>query len=416
MPKAAKARTSSPPPWLPTQIVTRSTAALRPDPRNARTHSKAQVAKLAGLIRTHGFLVPILVDEADQILAGHGRLQAAVLLKLEQVPCIVAAHLTAAQRRAYVLADNQIALLAGWDEDLLNAELAAVAGDGIDLVGLGFDGDRIARALKLSLEADAGDEDLDDVPEPRGPIASVAGEVYHLGPHRLLCGDSTVSANWHALLGREILDAVMTDPPYGVNYVGKTADALLIDNDNPEGLPELLDGALGCALERCRAGAAWYVAGPAGPLSLIFENWLHAKGIFRQAIIWVKDAMVLGHSDYHYKHEPIYYGWKPGAQHRAPPDRTQVSVWEIPRPKRSAEHPTMKPIRLYERMMNNSTVAGELIGEPFGGSGTTLIAAAKTGRVCRAMEIDPTYCDVIRRRWTAYAIERAMDPGEGALA
>ena len=167
--------------------------------------------------------------------------------------------------------------------------------------------------------------------------------------------------------------------------------------------------------DRCKAGGAWYVAAPPGPLHLHFANWLQSKDILRACIIWVKDCMVLGHGDYHYKHEPIYYGWKPGAPHRATPDRTQVSVWEVARPKRSAEHPTMKPVELYERMMNNSTAPGELVLEPFGGSGTTLIAAAKTGRICRAMEIAPRYCDVIRRRWTKFAKDNNKPVGTGGL-
>jgi site-specific DNA-methyltransferase (adenine-specific) len=368
----------------------------RPIPyaRNPRKISAQAISAVAGSIKEFGFKSPIIVDAEGVIINGHTRLKAAQSLGLTVVPVVVASDLTPAQVQAYRLADNRVAEFSEWDADLLKIELDECP---IDLGFASFDD--LLKDLPDPEPETMDEGDPDAVPEEaHGEPVSQRGEVYELGPHRLMCGDSTSAEDWHAILGDEIGDAVMTDPPYGVNYVGKTKDALLVENDDPEGLPALLDGALGCMFDRCKAGGAWYVAAPAGPLSLVFENWMHGKEILRQCIVWVKDSMVLGHSDYHYKHEPIYYGWKPGAPHRAPPDRTQVSVWEIARPKRSAEHPTMKPVELYERMMNNSTAAGELILEPFGGSGTTLIAAAKTGRICRAMEIAPRYCDVIRRR------------------
>jgi DNA modification methylase len=379
------------------QIEQRAVASLVPYARNARTHPEAQIAQIMASIREFGFVNPVLVTPAGDIIAGHGRVEAARRLGMETVPCRVISHFTEAQRRAYVLADNQLATKSGWDVSMLTIELDEIKTLGVDVEMLGFDA---ADLKELKAEAEA---------------VSQRGEVYELGPHRLMCGDSTSVEDWQALMPGETGDAVMTDPPYGVNYVGKTKDALPVENDDPEGLPALLNGALGCVLERCKPGGAWYVAAPAGPPSLVFENWLYEKEILRQCIVWVKDSMVLGHSDYHYKHEPIYYGWKPGAPHRAPPDRTQVSVWEIPRPKRSAEHPTMKPVELYDRMINNSTAPGEVVLEPFGGSGTTLIACAKTGRVCRAMEISPRYCDVIRRRWTRWAKENNRPVGTGGL-
>jgi DNA modification methylase len=391
---------------------------LIPYANNARTHSDAQVAQIAASIKEFRFNNPVLIDGENGIVAGHGRVLAARKLGMTEVPCIRLGHLSDAQRRAFILADNKLALNAGWDDDLLRLELGRLEDDGFAVELMGWDTDELA-GIRLADEAggamDQGDADECPEANEREPAISQVGEVYELGPHRLMCGDSTRREHWASLLGSETGDAVLTDPPYGVNYVGKTKDALPVHNDDPEGLPALLDGALGVMLERCKPGGAWYVAAPPGPLFLHFANWMNEKEILRQMLIWNKDAMVLGHGDYHYKHEPIFYGWKPGAPHRPTPDRTQVSVWDIPRPKRSTEHPTMKPVALYEKMLLNSTVSGEIILEPFGGSGTTLMAAAKTGRVCRAMEISPHYCDVIRRRWTRFARENNVAPGSGAL-
>lgn len=256
-------------------------------------------------------------------------------------------------------------------------------------------------------------------PVPRKPI-SQRGEVFELGPHRLMCGDSTNKDDWQMLLGSEIGDAVITDPPYGINYSdprsGDYRKGDHIENDDEESLPELLRESLGIMLERCKPGACWYVCGPSnGRQAIVFGSWMVENDILRQILVWNKDRFVFGRSDYHCKFETIFYGWKPGAAHHAPADRTQTSVWDCQRPSKSEEHPTMKPVELMERMINNSTLAKQIVLEPFGGSGTTLIAAARTGRVCRAMEIAPRYCDVIRRRWTKYARENSIDPGTGQL-
>jgi site-specific DNA-methyltransferase (adenine-specific) len=413
-------------PSTPTQIEWAPIESVTPYARNPRKIGADAISAVAGSIKEFGFKSPIIVDKDRVIINGHTRLKAAQQLGLTEVPVVVASDLTPEQVRAYRIADNRSAEFSKWDEDFLKVEL-----DDIGDIDLSFcNVDQMLAELAEQSQGEAQEEmnsgDPDAVPELKPEAISQRGEVFELGTHRLMCGDSTSADDWQALLGGDVGDAVMTDPPYGVNFStdhlrkwdgGKMRprESSGIENDDPEGLPALIDGALGCALSICKEGGAWYVAAPAGPLSLIFENWLHGKGILRQCIVWVKDSMVLGRSDYHYKHEPIYYGWKPGAPHRAPPDRTQVSVWEVARPKRSAEHPTMKPVELYEKMMNNSTAPGEIVLEPFGGSGTTLIAAAKTGRICRAMEIAPRYCDVIRRRWTKFAKENNVEPGSGAL-
>jgi site-specific DNA-methyltransferase (adenine-specific) len=246
----------------------------------------------------------------------------------------------------------------------------------------------------------AEDVDDQDVAPPAEPVTR-HGDVWVLGDHRLVCGDSTVQGTWDALLGGAKVDMVWTDPPYGVAYVGKTADALTIENDalDEDGLRAFIGLLLDRTIAATRPGAAWYVAAPSRPLNLIFGQALHRLGVYRQQLIWVKDQFVMGRSDYHYRHEPLFYGWTPGAAHHALDDRTQDTVWEVPRPKRSTEHPTMKPVDLVTRALTNSTRRGALVADPCCGSGTTLLACELTGRKARVIELDPGYCDVICRRW-----------------
>jgi len=226
--------------------------------------------------------------------------------------------------------------------------------------------------------------------------------------HRVLCGDSTKAEDVERLMDGQKADAVITDPPYGVDYVGKTKDALVVHNDGRDGLNDLLTNALGYAADFCKSGGIWYVAAPPGPQFADFASVLSNLEIWRQTLVWVKDVMVLGRSDYHYRHEAIFYGWKPGAAHQDPPDRKQTTVWEFDRPKASREHPTMKPVSLYAKMLENSTRQDSVIYEPFGGSGTTLIAAEQLDRRCFGMEISPQYCDVIVRRFENLTGEEAV--------
>jgi site-specific DNA-methyltransferase (adenine-specific) len=228
--------------------------------------------------------------------------------------------------------------------------------------------------------------------------------VWLLGPHRLAVGDSTDPNVWDALLAGGKADCMWTDPPYGVAYVGKTKDALTIENDalDEDGLADFLGSVLALALVNSRPGAAWFVASPPGPLHLVFGAALHRLDVLRQTLIWVKDQFVMGRSDYHYRHEPIFYGWTPGAAHHPPSDRKQDTIHEVARPKRSKDHPTMKPVELIERHLGNSTDPGHIVIDPFGGSGSTLIAAHRTSRVARLIELDPKYADVILRRYTEH--------------
>ncbi|MFK7882888.1 MAG: ParB N-terminal domain-containing protein, partial [Phycisphaerales bacterium] len=328
-------------------------------PDNPRDNDAA-VAAVAESIERFGFRQPIVVDKDSVVVVGHTRLKAALKLGIKWVPVHVA-DLTEEQARAYRLADNRTGAIATWDAGLLQSELEALQQLGLDiesLASLGFDDRELAA---LGNPGNAGETDPDEVPEPPDDPITQPGDLWILGNHRLLCGDSTTADDVGWLMDGINAAAVMTDPPYGVDYVGKTKDALVVHNDGAEGLPQLLKHSLGNANDVCLAGGAWYVAAPAGPQFADFATVLGALGIWRQTIVWVKDSMVLGRSDYHYRHEAIFYGWKPGAAHKELPDRKQTTVWEIPRPKASREHPTMKPVALYERMMANSSSVGSLI-------------------------------------------------------
>jgi DNA modification methylase len=389
------------------QIVMRRVDELIPYARNSRTHSDAQVAQIAASIKEWGWTTPVLVDDSGQIIAGHGRIMAARKLGMAEVPVIIAEGWTDAQKKAYVIADNKLALNAGWDESMLALEFGELEGLGFDLELTGFSLDEIA-ALKPE-EVPAALTDEDDVPEvPVDPVTRL-GDVWLLGQHRLMCGDSTSVDAVGALMAGAVADLVWTDPPYGVAYVGKTKDALTIENDdlNDDELTDFLRASLGAAFANCRDGAAWYVAAPAGPLFHCFGTVLKDLDVWRHTLAWVKSTFVLGRCDYHYQHEAIFYGWKPGAAHTWASDRKQSSTLNFDKPSRNGEHPTMKPVELVEYCVGNSSNRGDVVLEPFGGSGTTLIACEKTNRIACLMELDPKYCDVIVKRWQDYTGKQA---------
>jgi site-specific DNA-methyltransferase (adenine-specific) len=382
-------------------------AKIKPYERNPRRNDDA-VASVARSISEFGFRVPIVVDAEGVIIAGHTRLRAAESLGLAKVPVHVARELTPEQARALRIADNKLHELSTWDAELLPLELADLRDIDVDLSLLGFSADELEQLLP-SGAADAADE----VPEPLPEPVSRPGDLWLLGGHRLLCGDSTSGADVDRVLDRALADLVLTDPPYGVEYVGKTDQALVIENDGADGLGALLASSLGGALRASRPGAVWYVAAPAGPQFRDFADVLADLGVWRQTLVWVKDSMVLGRSDYHYKHEAIFYGWAPGAAHREPPDRTRTTVLEFERPKASREHPTMKPVALWSELMANSTTRGDLVYEPFSGSGTTIVTAEQLGRRCRAIELEPRYVDVAVRRWEQLTGKQAVLEGDG---
>jgi site-specific DNA-methyltransferase (adenine-specific) len=280
----------------------------------------------------------------------------------------------------------------------------------------------LAHDAKISFEKD----ELPETPEPQLDRAeelqatwgTALGQVWEIpsgsakdATHRILCGDSRNVADVEALMAGAKAQAVLTDPPYGVEYEGKTKDALRIENDGSDGLEPLLRAALGNAMSACAPGAVWYVAAPAGPQFYEFATVLRELGVWRQTLVWVKDQFVMGHSDYHYRHEVLFYGWTDG-KHRRPPDRCRDTVWEIPRPKASREHPTMKPVELFARAAQTSTKKGALILEPFLGSGTTMVAAEATGRVCHGIELAPKYLAVTLQRMADMGLEPRLTNGK----
>jgi DNA modification methylase len=383
------------------QVELRSLDSIKPYPGNPRVNDAA-VQAVANSIKAFGWRSPIVVDEHDVILAGHTRFLAAAKLGLEQVPVHVAAGLSPEQARAYRIADNQTANLSSWDDDKLVAELMALQATDIDLTLTGFSADELSRLLESP--AAEGLADPDDVPEPPTEPETRPGDLWLLGDHRLLCGDATNPADLARLMDGVEADLLLTDPPYGVGYSGKTAEALTIANDeagDDEAYRAFLAAALRTSLIHIRPGGGFYVwhADVRGlPVRLAVAD---AGLQVRQCLVWAKNAMVLGRQDYQWKHEPCLYGWKDGASHSWLGDRTQTTVLEFDRPSRSEAHPTTKPVEMFRALIRNSCRRGGVVLDVFGGSGTTLIAAEQEGRRAYLMELEPAYCDVIRARWEA---------------
>jgi DNA modification methylase len=383
---------------------------LVPYDKNPRTHSPEQVNQIAASIAEFGFLNPILVDTAAGIIAGHGRLQAAKQLGLAQVPVVVLDHLTEAQKRAYVIADNKLALNAGWDEDLLRVEMTALAAENFDLPVIGFSDDDLAALLAEPNTAE-GQTDEDAVPEaPETPV-SKPGDLWRLGNHLLLCGDSTVLANVERVLDGALADMVFTDPPYNVDYGNTAKDKLrgtnrTIMNDNlGDGFERFLYDACVNMLTVCKG--ALYVCMSSSELHTLQKAFIEAGGKWSTFVIWAKNTFTLGRADYQRQYEPILYGWKQGNDHYWCGARDQGDVWFVNKPVRNELHPTMKPVELVERAVNNSSKSRDIVLDCFGGSGTTLIACEKLNRQCRMIELDPKYVDVIVKRWEEFTGKKA---------
>ena len=388
---------------------------LRPYERNARTHSTEQVAQIAASIVEFGFTNPILVDSSDGIIAGHGRLSAAQELGLKTVPVVVLDHLSERQRKAYILADNQLALNAGWDTDLLRGELQDLAEQDFDLTLIGFSDDELADLLPEIEELAPEDADADAVPEAPADPVTQPGDVWLLGKHRVMCGDSTSIDAVEQLMAGGNADLLLTDPPYNVAYEGKTADALTIENDSMsnDDFRQFLRDVYTAADVVMKPGAVFYVW-HADSEGYNFRGAAHDVGWrVRQCLIWNKNSLVMGRQDYHCKHEPCLYGWKEGAAHYWGSDRTQTTVMDFNKPSRNGEHPTMKPVELFQYQLENSSKKNGVVLDLFGGSGTTAIAAQKTGRQARLMELDPRYCDVIVKRWQQFTGKTATLEASG---
>ena len=403
--------------WLADKLEHWPIERLLPYIRNARTHSEAQIAQIAASIAEFGFTAPILAGSDGVIVAGHGRLAAARKLGLASVPVVVLEHLTPTQRRALVIADNKIAENAGWDEELLRLELAELQEADFDLALTGFDADELLEIMAGEETTTEGHTDEDAAPEVPVTPVSKPGDVWIMGKHRLLCGDSTDDASYDTLLGTERVAMIFQDPPYNVDYANTAKDKLRgtnrpILNDNlGDGFQDFLLAAFKPALARCNG--AVYVAMSSSELDTLQSAFRAAGGKWSTFIIWAKNTFTLGRSDYQRQYEPILYGWPEGATRHWCGDRDQGDVWHFNKPRVNDLHPTMKPVELVERAIRNSSRPGDVVLDPFGGSGTTLIAAEKSGRQARLIELDPKYVDVIVRRWQEYAGSQAVREADG---
>jgi DNA modification methylase len=370
---------------------------LIPYVNNSRTHSDEQVAQIAASIKEFGFNNPVLVDKDNGIIAGHGRVQAARRLGLTEVPCVRLEHLTETQRKAYIIADNRLALNAGWDNELLTIELNDLLADNFALELLGFDPAELKDLLD-PVEPTEGLTDEDAVPEAPEEPKTKPGDIYQLGRHRLMCGDSTSIDAVEKLMDGSLADLVFTDPPYGVDYKG-------IHNDSKDGLEDLLRGAFGNYFAVSKSGAAIYCFHSdrcADVFHKVFREFFH----FSSMIIWAKNSLTLSQTDYQSQHEPCLYGWMNNGSHSWYSDRKQTSVWRFDKEKVEG-HTTPKPVALVEKAVQNSSKSGDIVLDLFGGSGSTMIAAEKQGRCARLMELDPKYCDVIVKRWEDFTGKKA---------
>lgn len=395
------------------KVVMMNIKDVTPYDNNPRQNDAA-VKSVANSIKQFGFKQPIVVDKDNVIIVGHTRLKAAKRLKLKEVPVIVADDLNDDQVRMYRLADNRVGELADWDSDALMAELDKLNDSGLDFGDFGFNGEFFEEeGIDLDNPTSSGDDiegdDFDE--EPVENPKSKLGDIYQLGRHRLMVGDSTNVDHVKALMNGEQADLLLTDPPYNIAYEGKQESAMTIENDSmsEEDFRKFLASAFTAANENMKPGATFYIW-YADTESYNFRG--AAKDIgwqVRENLIWAKNTMVLGRQDYQWKHEPCLYGWKDGAAHNWYSDRKQTTVLEFDKPQRSDIHPTMKPVALFDYQMQNSSKAGDLVLDIFGGSGTTLVVAEQNGRDARLMELDPRYADVIiNRYWELTGMEATL--------
>lgn len=386
---------------------------LVPYANNAKKHGKDQIQRLKASIEEFGFLTPCLIDKEYNLIAGHGRVQAAMEMGMESVPCVFIEGLTEAQRKAYILADNRLGELGEWDMDLVMEELTSLNDMDFDVSITGFDFD--------SLIATA-DEVVDDEYEPVVPKepTSKKGEIYQLGRHRVMCGDATDPSMVKALVGDVKVDLFLTDPPYNValgmggsydtaRKIHRRTDGLVIMNDSMDDAEyrDFLTKAFLCAKQNMKDGASFYIWHADNEGYTVRGAVMDAGFKSRQTLIWEKNAITLGRQDYQWKHEPCLYGWNDGAGHSWYSDRTQSTVLYFDKPSRSVEHPTMKPVPLFDYLIKNSTKSGDIVLDTFGGSGTTIIACEQNGRSGYLMELDPRYVDVIINRWETLTREKA---------
>ena len=368
---------------------------LVPYARNARTHSKEQILQLRASLREFGFVNPVIVDKDLNIIAGHGRILAAKEEGITEVPCVFAEHLTEAQKRAYIIADNRLALNAGWDAEMLSVEISELQGADFDISILGFDNAELNKLLS-GIE-DVEDDDFDVEAELKNPAITKPGDLWLLGNHRLVCGDSTKPETFALLMDGKQANLVVTDPPYNVNYEG-TAGKIKNDNMADDKFYQFLLDAFTLTEKAMAKDASIYVF-HADTEGLNFRKAFSDAGFYLSGTcIWKKQSLVLGRSPYQWQHEPILFGWKKAGKHAWFSDRKQTTIWEFEKPKKNGDHPTMKPVQLIAYPVLNSSMTGSIVLDPFGGSGSTLIACEQTERVCFMVELDEKYCDVIVKR------------------
>lgn len=395
-----------------TELVEVTVTSLRPYERNAKIHGPEQIEKLKRSIEEFGFVSPCLVDRDMNIIAGHGRVMAAKELGMKTVPCVFVDGLSEEQRRAYILADNRLTELGEWDMDLVNEELVDLDAMDFDITLTGFE--------MPEEEPEIYDDDFDEDAVPATPRAKL-GDIWQLGRHRVLCGDATILSDVEKLMDGAEVDLFLTDPPYNVSLGmsgsqdearkrHRRTDGLVIMNDRQEDedFREFLTTSFTNAKTVMKSGASYYIW-HADSEGYNFRAALRDSGFeLRQTLIWNKSEITLGRQDYQWKHEPCLYGWNDGAAHSWYSDRKQSTVLEFQKPNRSEAHPTMKPVPLFDYLIQNSTKAGDVVLDLFGGSGTTAIACEQNGRVAYLMELDPHYVDVIVDRWEKLTGEKAV--------
>lgn len=380
---------------------------LVPYQNNARTHSPEQINKLRASLREFGFINPVIIDRNFGVIAGHGRIAAARAEGITELPCVFADHLTEAQKKAYILADNRMALDAGWDEDMLRVEIEALRGADFDLMLTGFDDKELVDFFGTAND-DAKDDDFDLSSALEQASFVQKGDVWTVGRHRLMCGDATSMDDVATLMDGKKANLLLTDPPYGVSF--KSSSGLTIQNDSMknEEFYQFLYDAFAAAVCFLGAGASAYVF-HADTEGLNFRKaFIDAGFHLAGCCIWVKDSLVLGRSDYQWQHEPVLYGFLQNGKHNWYSDRKQTTVWNFAKPKRNANHPTSKPLDLLSYPIGNSTQENGIVLDSFGGSGSTMMACEQTNRICYMMELDEKYASVILRR----SVEDGISPDD----
>lgn len=375
---------------------------LVPYARNARTHSKEQILQIRASLREFGFVTPVIVDEKYSVIAGHGRIAAAKEEGITEIPCVFAENLTEAQKKAYILADNRLAMNAGWDEEMLAVEIADLQGADFDVSLLGFD-DKELNSL-LDGDTDAQEDDFDVDAELDKPCFSQFGDVWHLGKHRVICGDSTMPKTYRLLLGDTKVNLVCTDPPYMVN-LESTSGKIKNDNLSDKEAYDFIFNALSCLRESMAKDASIYMFYATAKARLFHDAYEDAGFKIGAGLVWKKDRLVLTRTDWKYNHEPIIWGWRKDGKHKWYGDQKQTSVFEFDRIKDSKKdgcgHPSSKPVPMLAYLIKQCTQTNGLVLDGFLGSASTLIACEQLGRICYGVEIEPKFVDVAVERYRA---------------